>query len=299
MKLDEAAPPVVASPLAQRRAALFWLVVVAALLVVLYAGTLVRLAGLWLRDPNYSHGFLIPPLSAWLAWRYLRRAGWPSGGDAQLGCFTVVAGCMVHLGAYVAGWPPLDFVALALLLRGLTVAVGGRDWARGLLFPILFLFFMFPLPVNWTATAALWLEDWVSRVAEALLSLFVVCSRHGNSLHLAGVPEPLTVAEECSGLRQIVTFVALGALLGHLSGRPLPFGILLVLVAVPVAIAANVARVLLMAIAATQFGTGWLSSWLHHAPIMLTLPLGLGLYLLVGWGLGRLWPRRAPKGVPA
>jgi exosortase len=298
MKLDEAAPPVGIFPPAQRSAALFWLLAVAALVGVLYAGTFVRLYGLWLKDPNYSHGFLIPFLSGWLAWRHLRRAGWPAGGDVRLGCFTVVAGCIVHLGAFVSAWPPLDFVALALLLRGLTVAAGGRDWARGFTFPILFLFFMFPLPVTWTGTAALWLQDWVSRAAAAILDLFVVCYRRGNALHLAGVPEPLVVAEECSGLRQIVTFVALGTLLGHLSGRPLLYRVLLVLVAVPVAIAANVARVLLMAVASTHFGTGWLSSWLHHAPVMVTMPLGLALYLLAGWSLARLWPR-APKEVRA
>jgi exosortase len=298
MKLDAAAPPEIASPPAQRTVALFWLVAVAALVAVLFGGTFVRLYGLWLKDPNYSHGFLVPLVSGWLAGRYLRRAGWPVAGDTRLGCLTVLAGCIVHLATLVAGWPPLDFVALALLLRGLAVAAGGRAWAGGFTFPILFLFFMFPLPVTWTGTAALWLQDGVSRVAAAVLNLFVVCYRRGNSLFLAGVPEPLVVAEECSGLRQIVAFVALGALLGHLSGRPLLYRVLLVLVAVPVAIAANVARVLLMAAAATRFGTGWLSGWLHHAPVAVTLPLGLALYLLAGWALARLW-QPAPKEVPA
>jgi exosortase/archaeosortase family protein len=93
-------------------------------------------------------------------------------------------------------------------------------------------------------------------------------------------------------------FVALGAILGHLSRRSLWFRGLLVLLAVPVAILANVLRVLLMAGGACLFGTAWMHGWLHHAPALFTLPVGLGLYLVVVWGVGRLWLRPQTGGVP-
>jgi exosortase len=298
MALDKMAPPVAASPPSDRTAVRLWLVAALALLAVLYAPLLWRLAVLWLDDPNYSHGFLVPLISGWLAWRHIRKVGPPVCGEPGLGCLEVLSGCAVHLVAFVIAWPPLDFVALALVLRGLAVAAGGREWAKGFTFAILFLFFMFPLPVTWTGTAALWLQDWVSRASEAVLNLFVVCYRRGNALYLAGVPDPLMVAEECSGLRQIVGFVALGALLGHLGRRPPLFRVLLVVLAVPVAIAANVARVLLMAVVTTFLGTGWLSTWLHHAPALVALPLGLALFLLTGRALGRFWPPRPKEVAP-
>jgi exosortase len=142
------------------------------------------------------------------------------------------------------------------------------------------------------------LQDWVAQISAAILDPFIVCYRRGNVLHLAGVPEPLVVAAECSGLRQIVAFVALGTLVAGLSDKPRAFRVLLVLAAVPVAILANVARILLMALGAVWFGTAWIGGWLHDAPSAVTFPLGLALFIAVGWGLGRLFERRAHDNRP-
>jgi exosortase len=263
------------------------------MLALLYWETGADLYRRWDADPNYSHGFLVPLLSGWLAWRWYRRAGAPTEGQAGLGGLSIIVGCLVHLAAYVAAFPPLAFVGLVLVLRGIAVTAGGRAWARGFTFPLLFLFFMFPLPVHWTSAAAVWLQDVVSQVSTGLLNLVFVCRRTGNTIFLAGVGEPLVVAEECSGLRQIVAFVALAFLVGYLSGRPLLFRGLLALAAIPVAVAANVLRVLLMAVGSRCFGTVWLSSWLHDAPALLTMPLGLGLLVLAAWVLAQLWPPEA------
>jgi exosortase len=251
----------------------------------------------WTNDPSYSHGFLILPISAWLALRYIGRVGLPSQGQAGLGATGILLGCLFHLAAVVAGSLLIEFVGLALVLRGLAVTAGGRDWARGLAFPILFLFFMFPLPQTWTGAAAVWLQDWVSRISGDLLDLFIVCYRRGNSLFLPGLRDPLVVAEECSGLRQIVAFLALGALVGHLMNKGVVFQLLLIVAAVPVAIVANVCRILLMAFGAKWFGTSWLSGWMHDVPALVTLPLGLALFLLVGWGLYQCWPKGKADGL--
>ena len=286
------------------------------LLVGLYGPTLYTLAGRWWEDPNYSHGFLVPLISGWIAWCISRQMKVPAEGAVILGSLEILVGCLVHLAAVVIAWPPLDFFGLVFILRGIALVIGGRAWAKAYTFPIWFLFFMFPLPVTWTSAAAIWLQDVVSRVSAGVLNLFSVCYREGNTLYLAGA-EPLVVAEECSGLRQIVAFVALAALIGYMARssvriwgapagaraeagprRPLAFGILLVLSAVPVAILANTVRVLLMAGGARHFGAGWMSTALHDAPAYVTMPLGLGLLLLVCWGLGRLWPPVPTEGQP-
>ncbi|MCI0459351.1 MAG: exosortase/archaeosortase family protein, partial [Gemmataceae bacterium] len=268
------------------------LVGVAAALVPLFWPTLAILVRAWWLDPNYSHGFAVPVISGWLAWRQLNKHGIPASGEVPLGCALLLFGGVVHLAAVVIAWPPLDFVALVIILRGLAVTVGGRQWASDFTFPILFLFFMFPLPITWTSLVALWLQNVVSTVSAGILELFMVVHLRGHTLTVAGV-DPLVVAPECSGLRQIVAFVALGALIGHLFRKPLLFTVLLILAAVPVAIVANVFRVVLMAVGARWFGSSWMSGWLHDAPALLTMPVGLALFALVGVWLGRL-SRRTP-----
>ncbi len=185
-----------------------------------------------------------------------------------------------------------------LVLRGLAVLAGGPAWANGFTFSILFLFFMFPLPVTWTGYAALWLQDTVSFVSAWVLDPIFTCYRRGNTLQLAGIARPLVVAEECSGLRQIVAFFACGSYYAYFSGRPTSYRIILVLAAVPVAIAANVLRVALMAAGAVWFGMDWMDGPLHSAPALFSIPAGLGLYALVGWQLGRFWPVRPAEGQP-
>jgi len=45
------------------------LVTVAALTLWLYAPTLMHLVRQWWHDPNFSHGFLVPAFSAFVAWQ--------------------------------------------------------------------------------------------------------------------------------------------------------------------------------------------------------------------------------------
>jgi exosortase len=279
---SDASAPVQAAP---QSGAGVWLGLILLLLLTLFGPHLLRLAYLWSTDPSYSHGFLIPLISLWLAIRAYRRLGPPVEGDVRIGSMAILAGCMLHVLTIILAWSPLDFIALGLVLWGLTVSVGGSEWSHGFLFAIGFLFFMYPLPVTWTSYLALVLQDWVAQISAAILDPFIVCYRRGNVLHLAGVPDPLVVAAECSGLRQIVAFVALGTLVAGLSDKPKAFRVLLVLAAVPVAIFANVARILLMAFGAFWFGAGWISGWLHDAPVAFTLPLGLVLFMVVGWSL--------------
>ena len=273
-----------------------WLGLVALLFLVFFGGNLLKLTDRWSKDPSYSHGFLVPFISLWLALRAYRRAGKPVEGDIRIGCMAMLAGAMLHLILTIINNPMLDFVAAGLVLWGVAVAVGGVEWAWGFLFPIGFLFFMFPLPATWTNFAGLWLQDWVAQVSAVLLDPFVVCYRRGNALYLAGVPEPLVVAAECSGLRQIISFMALGVLVGGLSRKSIPFLVLLAVAAIPVAIVANVARILLMATASVWFGTKWMGGWMHDAPALVTLPLGLLLFLIVGWGLNRMTAEPRPSG---
>lgn len=282
-----AAPVAVSSVLPHRPP---WAVfaVAGALALLLFAPTFAKLVQLWERDPNYSHGYLIGPICLFLAYTAYRRVGPPVRGELRLGLFGVTIGVLLQLATGVVQWPPLSFLGMLFVFRGLLVCAGGRVWASAFTFPLLFLFFMFPLPVTWTGYAALWLQDIVSKLSETIISLFVVCHRVGHTIRIAGVDNSLVVAEECSGLRQIVAFLAFAALLGYLLARPVWYRVVLVVGAIPVAIAANVLRVTLMNMGAYWFGTKWMGGTLHDAPALFSIPVGLALFLLfdrVLWGM--------------
>jgi exosortase len=281
MSTAHSSPPAV--PPTATASWLWWSGLVAAtgLVLALFGPSLLYLRMLWDRDANYSHGYLVAPISLFFAYRTYRRVGPPLRGELLLGLSGVVVGVLLQLAAGIVRWPPLSYLGLLAVLRGLLVSAGGRQWASAFNFSLLFLFFMFPLPVTWTSYAALWLQDIVSRISETVLSLFLVCHRVGHSIRIAGMDQSLVVAAECSGLGQIVAFLAFAALLGELFSRPLWYRSVLLVGAIPVAIAANTLRVVLMNLGAYWFGTQWLSGTLHDAPALFSLPVGILLFLLL------------------
>jgi exosortase len=65
--------------------------------------------------------------------------------------------------------------------------------------------------------------------------------RQGNIIHLHGYS--LEVAEACSGMRSLVSLLALGVLYAHLTQRRFAPKIILFLSTIPIAVVANVFRV--------------------------------------------------------
>src|SRR5262249_24408020 len=155
--------------------------------LLLFGASLLRLRGMWDLDTNYSHGYLVAPISLVLAYLIYRKVGPPVRGELAIGLFAILLGIIFQLGATVVRWPSLSYLGLLAVLRGLLVSAGGRKWASAFTFPLLFLFFMFPLPIVWTSYASLWLQDVVSRVSETVLSIFVVCHRVGHTIRIAGM----------------------------------------------------------------------------------------------------------------
>jgi exosortase len=265
------------------------------LMLALFGQRFAELARVWSTDDNYSHGFLVPLVSACLAWQYVRRVGGPGEGNVPAGLVWLSGGCFFHLAAVVLWWPPIDCVALMAMLHGLAVLAGGREWARGFRFPILFLVFLFPLPAALTERLAVELQGIVTALATDVLSFFLPVHRDGSTILLPG--SRVEVGEACSGLRQLIAFAALTLIVVHLSGRGRLFKELLLLAGPMVAIVANLLRVLLMACLLWNFGPRGISQTpilpglgltYHDAWGLLTMTAGLGLLVAVAWWLGKI-----------
>src|SRR4051812_11425012 len=95
---------------------LFLGLLLAGLFVIgLLAPTFQQLFRIWLLDANYSHGFFIVPISAWLASRVLRDHPLPEHGDPVQGTFTLFAGLIFQMIGVVLRFLPIEFVAMMLV----------------------------------------------------------------------------------------------------------------------------------------------------------------------------------------
>jgi exosortase len=210
--------------------------------VLLYSGVLASLARQWATDDNYSHGFFVLPLAVFFAWE--RRAALRSAErrPSAAGLLLIAGSLLVLLAGRLGAELFLTRVSLIGLLGGIVWYVWGRDHLRILVFPIAFLLLMVPLPAILFNKIAFPLQLLASRVGEtAIAAAGIPVVREGNVLQLP--TRDLEVAEACSGIRSLVSLVMLGVVLGYFTERRTGARVIIALAAVPIAIAANAARV--------------------------------------------------------
>lgn len=183
--------------------------VVAGLLLLCFAPYLRWMWEIWWRSPYYGHGFLIPLVSAWLA--YSRRHDFlraPDAGRNAWGLPAIVLGLGVY--ALAVYWDvnfPQGF-AMILVLAGLIVLLFGWERARIVAFPVAFLAFMVPvdrLLVTQFSNPLQIISATLAASFPRMIGLPVVL--HGTSIAIPGYT--FEVAEACSGLKSII---AMGAL---------------------------------------------------------------------------------------
>ena len=250
----------------------------AVLLALVFWRNLIHFGLSWATDENYSHGFLVPLISLYFANQAASRPGPArSEGGAGLGTALLVGALLVKLGTVVVSVGTLGDLALVAAIAGICTLLGGTEalWRYG--FAIGFLLFMIPMPVALYALIASPLQLAVSRLASVLLNATgVPILTEGNMMTLPGGVQ-MFVAEACSGMRQLTGFLALTAAVAHLSGRPLWYRGGVVLSAVPVAMTANVARVVLTGYIMYYVSPTYASGTFHTLEGLLMLGFGLAL----------------------
>lgn len=276
----------------QRRAArpalraVLWTLPLAGLILYLYWPTLAGLVWQWMTDEDYSHGFLIPLVSAYLVWerrdalRAVRAAPSPWGYPL----IVLAVALLVVSEAAAFGYPAR--LSLPILLAGLALFLGGRALLAVLAFPIAFLLFMLPLPVPVFNAVAFPLQTLAARAATATLDLLSIpVLREGNVIALAYTK--LEVTEACSGIRSLVTLLALSTIYAYVAHQGTLRRTLLVFSAIPIALVTNAARVALTGILAHGVGVAAAMGFYHTFSGWLIFGLGFGMLVLVGMVLGR------------
>lgn len=275
------------------------LLLLSALFVLLYLHILLALVAQWIGDPNYSHGFFIPVFCSWVIWKEKARIRDARRNPTWLGLLVILGA----LGALVLGVLGaenfLSRISLPFLIAGMILYFYGWTVFRALLFPWACLFLMIPIPAIIFNQIALPLQFQASKLASDMLSLLgIPVLREGNIIHLPSLT--LDVVEACSGLRSLVSLITLAIVSGYLLGsRPLR-RLLLALMAIPVAVAANGFRIMGSGILGEYWSPEKADGFFHLFSGLLVFLVSFGL-LIALHGLFSLAGRRfhRPQGRPA
>ena len=217
-------------------------IAIAALLAVIYYRVAAKLVYDWYTIPDYSHGFLVPFFAMFLLWdkrKVLRHT--PVRQSWQGISLVVVSIAILILGVYGVDLFTAR-ISFVLLLAGLIWTFFGWQMLRELRFPLLVLVLAIPFPTILFNKITFPLQLFASRLASTILPMLgVPVLLEGNVIQLPVMK--LEVAEACSGIRSLMSLFTLAVFYGYFLERTTRRRVLLALASIPIAVAANVLRI--------------------------------------------------------
>jgi exosortase len=234
----------------------------------------------WWTMPEAGHGLLLAPVAIWLAWR--------SGIDATskpnraLGVVILVMEVLIRFASGMAAELFTMRGSMVIALAGLTLyQFGFRQLIRWWL-PFALICLSIPLPELVTQAIALPLQFKASQMGAALLEMRnVPVLLTGNVIHLPG--RDLFVTEACSGLRSLTALLSMAVLLGALVLRTPVTRVLLLLLAIPVAIAINGLRVFLTGFLVFFVSPSFGEGFMHLTEGWLLFLVSMSILAFVAW----------------
>lgn len=268
-----------------------WRIVQALLLTgvlgYLYASVLPALVADWENDPDYSHGFLIPVLSGYFLWEKRQELLQLSPQPSAMGLIALLGGAALLLLGHIGAELFLTRVSLVIVLAGLVLYHGGWHFLRTTAFPLALLLFMIPWPAIVLNTLTLPLQLLAARLSTASLQLInLPVYREGNVIFLPHTT--LEVVEACSGIRSLVSLLALAVVFAYMTQRQTWKIALVVLTAIPIAIVANAFRIWGTGVLAHFYGSQVAEGFYHTFAGWLVFVVAFILLTFVGFLLSRL-----------
>jgi exosortase len=250
-----------------------------ALLLASYAPIFARLIRQWDNDPDMSHGFFVPFVSAFLVWQRRHELMALKPRPSWWGLVVVLYGTAQLYLATLGAELFLARTAFVITLAGAVWMLGGTLMLRKLLFPLFLLFFMVPIPAVIYNRITFPLQLLASRLAgDALSVLGLPVLREGNILELPD--QKLSVVEACSGIRSLLTLTFLSLVYGHFFEKRTGIRLLLLLSTVPIAIVANASRVTLTGLI-TEWKPDFAEGFFHTAQGWVIFMVSLCMLILV------------------
>jgi exosortase len=240
-----------------------------------------------------GHGNLIPLVVLVLFWwkrqellALKTRAWWP----ALLGLAMAVA---VHVVGYLVQQPRVSVAALLLGIYSLMGLVWGELWLRASFFPFVLMVFCIPvgsLAENITFPLRLLVTKITVGISNTVLGMEVI--RDGSRIFDVARKFNYDVAPACSGIRSLISLLVFTVIYGFIAFRSHWKRGLVISLAVPLAVAGNVVRILCVIIVADAFGHEKGAAVEQNLGFV-TFAVAIGCVL----GLGR-WLREKPEMQP-
>lgn len=240
------------------------LLAIAAVIVCLagFREALLELVHRWSWQEEYSHGFLIPIVSAWLLWSRRDALRASVGQPSLAGAVLILVAIAMHITGELSAIWILSQVGFVLALMGIVLAIGGYSLLRVAFIPIAYLLFAIPLPYFIDAMLTLKLQLLSSELGVLFIRLVQIpVYLDGNIIDMGTYK--LQVVEACSGLRYLYPLLSLSFLAAYLFHARLWQRVVVFLSAIPIAIGMNGLRIGIVGFLVDHWGNQMAEGALH------------------------------------
>jgi exosortase len=253
---------------------------------LIYWPIVINLITSWLREPAYTHGFIVVPLSIYILWTRRSHIPTTKASGHWLGLILIGVSIALHVMAKLCTMSPLDGWSFLVWFAGVVWFVGGMEIFRWSLPAIVFMWFTVPLPYRVDYCIVLQFQEIVAKVSIRILQLFgQPVSVKAHTIILG--EQCLEIDFFCLGLRNFMGIAALASAFTILFHKSWWEKLVLFFSVIPIAIMANAIKIVAVGLlyvycsfTIAEFVSCHLADWLM-------IPLAVMFLIFVLWYLSK------------
>jgi exosortase len=266
----------------------YFIIILIGIIAAFYYDTIRWLIESWLHNPYYSHGFIVPIISAYIIWnmrKELSNIERKQRKQSQIGLVLFIIGIILYGIAFMSTIRFLSGISLIITIYGTVLYIYGRELTKRMSFPILFLLLAIPVPFVYTITPPV--QELSSISSSSLANLAgIPVQRDGLILHMpTGLFE---VAVECSGMNSIISLLMISIIFAFILEGSLMMKFVIVLSSIPLAIIGNVLRITSILAVSNMYGQEVAINYFHNFSNILLFIISLIGLFIIGRSFGRL-----------
>lgn len=269
------------------------LAVVAALAGYLYYDALALMVSWWSEREEYSHGFLIPVITAYLVWQRSDRLREMEFTGAWQGVALALAGLLMYLVGELSTIYTVIQYGFVVFVLGVAWAFMGTAAFCIISVPLCLLFFMVPFPNFIYNNLSSQLQLLSSEIGVAVIRLFgITVFLEGNVIDLGTFK--LQVVEACNGLRYLFPLMTLGVIVAYFYHAAMWKRLLIFASTIPITILMNSFRIGVIGVMVEYWGPSMAEGFLHDFEGWAIFMACFGILFIEMWLLMRLSRDRRP-----
>lgn len=229
-----------------------------------------------LEESYFSHGYLIPFVSAYLIYTMRDELARIPRSSSPIGLIAIIAALLIHILGVLGDINFISGFSMVLYITGCSFYLLGWQFTRKISFPLFFLIFMCPVPDEIIDKVALPLKAMATTLSLHMIDIIGIPHvRDGFVIHLPS--STYVVGAPCNGVRSLISFFAVGFLfLYFIRAAWWKKGILVLLIP-PISIVLNATRIAILLFIAHRYGAEAAApeSYLHDGSGLLVFIVGI------------------------